>query len=426
MDVFQKVGAPRPLLLAGSEGTGPQPDPTLCETVIIGTSSDTMLGGIRAFHAALRDLPQEVIARIDEWDPGREAVVMATFLDTATSVAGRPAWGARPERWLALEDKMTIDALWDAAGVAREPMEIVPAEAGALIAASSRIDTGSGVVWTADNKEGWHGGAEYSRFVASPADSSEAIAFMIEHADQVRVMPFLDGVPCAIHAVVFPDYVATFRPVEMVVFRHSSNQRFRYSSCSTSWDPPPSRREEMREVARVVGRYLRHHHDFAGALTIDGVLTAGGFRPTELNPRYGAGIGAVARAAEMPLLGFSRMLIEGEAQDLNGAEIERIVTEAADATRILAGFTFTEGHIEETEEIRVTWNGASVTPCDSDEANATLTRGPAAHGTMIRFALDAEAVPVGSLAAPIVAQGFAAADRIWNTGIGELIAATEA
>jgi hypothetical protein len=425
MDVFVELKAPRPLLLAGVEGTGSLPDNDVCETIIIGTHSDTMLGGIRAFHNALRNLPAEIVDRINEWDPDHEAVVMSSFLDTASHVAGRKPWGARPEAWLALEDKMVVDAIWDAAGITREPMEIVGTSTAELQAASNRIDQGAGVVWTADNRDGWHGGAEYTRFVADPSDAAEASAFMAEHANRVRVMPFLEGVPCAIHGMVFPEHVATFRPVEMVVFRQPGSQKFRYGSCSTSWDPPMQRRDEMREVARIVGSFLREHHDFVGAMTIDGVLTVDGFRPTELNPRYGAGIAALARAADMPLLGFTRMLIEDQADELDGVAIERIVTDASDATRILGGFTFTDGSVNHTEEFRVLWDGSTVTQCEPDVANATLTRGPAAHGVMIRFTLDANAVPVGSMAAPIVAQGMAAADRIWDAGIGDLTAATE-
>lgn len=420
-----EAGAPPPLLLAGSEGTGGLPDPDDCRVVLLGTGAETMLGGIRAYHQALRDLPDDALGQIDEWDPDGTALVMQTFLDTRFPVAGRTPWGSRPEEWLALEDKMVVDDLWDAAGVARAPVEIVPATVGDLTAASRRIDRGAGVVWTADNKEGWHGGAEYSRHVADPDEAAEAIEFMAWHAGRVRVMPFLEGVPCAIHGLVFPDAVATFRPAEMVVFRERATNRFRYASCATSWDPPPRRREEMRETARVVGAHLRAEHDFRGAFTIDGVLTADGFLPTELNPRYGAGIGTIARASEFPLLGISRMLIEGETDGLDPMAIERLVTEAADATRALGGFAITEIPVDDDEKHRVLWDGETVRDAPEEETNATITRGPAALGSMTRFNLDPEAIPVGEMAAPIVAQAFEYADARWDLGIGELVAAKD-
>lgn len=424
MAVFKEVGAPRPLLLAGSEGTGPLPDPNDCEVVVLGTSGDTMLGGIRAYHEAIRDLPGWAVERIDAWDPEGEALAMQSFLDTRHPVAGRTPWGARPETWLELEDKMIVDELWDSAGVARAPREIVAPTIEDLTEASHRMDRGAGVVWTADNREGWHGGAEYSRYVGDVGTADEALGFMAWHAGRVRVMPFLEGIPCAIHGLVFPDAVATFRPAEMIVFRTRGSNRFRYASCATSWDPPSEARDDMRAMARRVGAHLRDVYDFRGAFTIDGVLTADGFLPTELNPRYGAGIGTISRASGMPLLGFSRMLIEGEGGALDAEEIEDLTTDAADVSRALGGMAITDVAASETEEHRVRWDRGGVVAADVDEANATITRGPAPLGSMIRFVLDQEAIPVGELAAPIVAQALEYADAKWGLGIGELVPAT--
>ena len=58
-------------------------------------------------------------------------------------------------------------------------------------------------------------------------------------------------------------------------------------------------REEMREAARRVGEQLRAEVEFRGAFTLDGVATADGFRPTELNPRFGAGLEVITRGLTM-------------------------------------------------------------------------------------------------------------------------------
>jgi hypothetical protein len=212
----------------------------------------------------------------------------------------------------------------------------------------------------------------------------------------------------------------------MVVFREADTNKFRYASCATSWDPPAERREEMRELARTIGAHLRDEYGFAGMFTMDGVLTADGFRPTELNPRYGAGIGTIGRASGLPLLGISRMLIEGETHGLDPVAIERLVVETADESRTIGGFAITEVEVTENEEIRVHWDGELVREAvDEDEANATVARGPASLGSMTRFSLDAEAIPVGELAAPIIAKGLAFADARWGLGLGELVPARD-
>lgn len=421
---WREKGYPRPLLLSGSTGSGELPSEEDCELVILGTRSDTMMGGIRAYHEALRRLPQTVLDRIEAWDPQGEARVLASFLDTATEIAGRPSWGARPEAWVALEDKTRVDAIWEAAEVDHAPSLVVAAEAHALIAAARHLGGTAGTVWAGDNREGWHGGAEYTRFVAEPDDAATTIAFMSGHCDRVRVMPFLEGVPCSIHGMVFPDAVAAFRPVEMIVFRVPGSDRFRYASAATSWDPPEEVRAEMRAAARRVGAHLRDLAAFRGVFTMDGVVTADGWLPTELNPRFGAGLMPAARAADLPLLAISRLLVSGETDGLDPLEIEEIAVTAADETRQLGGFTIVARDITATETHRVLWDGSAVHPVGEGEGNATLERGPAPSGGLVRFTLDPGHVAPGVQAAPVVAAGFTAADLLWDTAIGPLIPAS--
>ena len=113
-------------------------------------------------------------------------------------------------------------------------------------------------------------------------------AFFAAHCDRVRVLPFLDGVPCSIHGFVLPDGTAVFRPVEIAILR-GRDRTFTYGGLSTFWDPPSADRDEMRAVARRVGAHLRATQGYLGAFGIDGVLTVDGFRPTELNSRMSAG-----------------------------------------------------------------------------------------------------------------------------------------
>jgi hypothetical protein len=181
----------------------------------------------------------------------------------------------------------------------------------------------------------------------------------------------------------------------------------------------------MRAAARRVGNHLRDLVGFRGVFTIDGVVTADGFLPTELNPRFGAGLGPVARAADMPLLGISRLLIAGEVEGLDPAEIERISVLGGDAKRHLGGFMIVPMAMDETVESRGHWDGATLTILDADGGNATLLRGPAAAGGMVRFTLDPDHVIAGTFATPVVREAFRAADTNWGTGIGELITGTE-
>ena len=421
---WREQGYPRPLVLGGGLGTGDLPTAEECELVLLGTSAETMMGGIRAFHEALRHLPPDAIAAIERWDPDGTARILGSFLDTDLSIGRRRTWAARPESWIALEDKTRVHEVWEAADVEHRPGVVVPARAADLVAAARGL--GGATVWAGDNREGWHGGAEYTRYVADPDDASPTVEFMEAHCDAVRVMPYLAGVPCSIHGMVFRDAVAAFRPIEMVVFRVPGSDRFRYSSVSTSWDPPPAVREEMRAAARRVGTHLRSLVGYRGVFTMDGVATAQGWIPTELNPRFGAGLAPVGRVSDLPLLGISRLLVAGEDAGLDPVEIEDLAVTAADANRHIGGmFTLTRP-ITAPAATRVEWDGAAVVPVGEGEGNGALELGPAATGGLVRFTLDPAAVVPGIQAAPVVAAALAAADRHWDLGIGTLLPAEPA
>ena len=96
---------------------------------------------------------------------------------------------------------------------------MVAAEPEALRAAAGRLDRGAGTAWAGDARQGFNGGAQLLRWVRGEEDAAEAARFLAERCDRARVMPFLEGIPCSIHGMVFPGGVAAFRPVEMVTLR---------------------------------------------------------------------------------------------------------------------------------------------------------------------------------------------------------------
>src|SRR5690606_41121857 len=124
----------------------------------------------------------------------------------------------------------------------------------------------------------------------TPSDFDQALAFCAARCNRIRVMPFLEGIPCSIHGRVLPTGTAVFRPLELMTLRRPEQARLVYAGANTFWDPPARAREQMRQVARVVAEGLARRVGFRGAFTVDGVLTEEGFLPTELNPRIGAGL----------------------------------------------------------------------------------------------------------------------------------------
>jgi hypothetical protein len=333
---LRSVGVDR-LLVVATEGRGAGPLPDV-PTVIVEPDGD--LSQMARIHAADRMLHHptpEMVDAIERFDPRREAIVIATFLSTAPALVGRPTFAHRRPEWVALEDKVVVDAFWDRAGIERQPSAVVAVDDAER--AAGTIDRGGGTVWAADATSGFHGAASQTYWVRDDESLAEALSGLRTVCSAVRVMPFLEGVPCSIHGIVLPDGVAVLRPVEMVTLRRG--HRFVYAGCASFWDPEPAVRDQMRAVARRAGEQLRRDVQFRGTFTVDGVVTEEGFSPTELNPRFGAGIMTIGRGTGIPMVLVNDLIVAGHDIGRSAAELEADVVAHADERR--GGGTWTGG-----------------------------------------------------------------------------------
>jgi hypothetical protein len=419
---LRELGAERPFVLATGTGTGELPHPDEADWCVVELRAPDVMSEIRKAMRLLRLLPSTVVEALDRWDPERRAVVLSPMFNELPEIAGRRVYGPRRPAWRRLEDKVVVDALWDDLGIMRAPSAVVAAEAEALWAAAGRLDRGAGTAWAGDARQGFHGGASVLRWVRGVEDVEEAAAFLGARCDRVRVMPFLEGIPCSIHGVVFPGGVAAFRPVEMVTLRQPGSSRLRYAGAATFWDPPPADREVMRDLARRAGEGLRERVGYRGAFTVDGVLAAEGFLPTELNPRLGAGLSAMTRdVPELPVALLDRALVEGEPLTLPAAELECQVLDAADRTRAGGAWTVTTVTATATQDLPVVFDGGACRPLtNGQEPHGVLSFGPSGVGGFVRLALDPARVPAGPPVAPLAVAAFALADERFGTGIGPL------
>ena len=102
-----RLGAQRPFLLAGSEGTGPIPSPEQAELRVLGLQGADVLSEHRRLQRALDNLPADVRRAIDAWDwAGTARCVLASPLAESRPVAQRQPYGTRPWAWTVLEDKV--------------------------------------------------------------------------------------------------------------------------------------------------------------------------------------------------------------------------------------------------------------------------------------------------------------------------------
>ncbi len=418
IDLLRSVGVTK-LLVVATEGRGAGPQPDVPTVVVEPPDGLSEMERIHFADRTLADPTPDMIDAVDRFDPRREAIVIGTFLATAVELAGRPFVAHRRPEWVALEDKVVIDAFWDRAGIERQPSVVVALNDATEAAVS--IDRGAGTVWAADARDGFHGGAHQTYRVTDDRTRDRTLDRLQAMCDTVRVMPFLEGIPCSIHGIVLPDGVAVLRPVEMVTLRR--DDAFVYAGCATYWDPAPSVREQMRSIARLAGDQLAREVGFRGTFTVDGVVAADGFWPTELNPRFGAGIMTIARGAGMPMVLVNDLIVAGHAIGRTAVELEADVVAHGDARR--GGGTWMGSLDHDLEVIGRpvtrnqddTWSWAE----PDDEIAGRVTAG----GGFIRCLYEPSTTPVGPSTGPWAAAFWDFVARECAVGTGGLTPALE-
>jgi hypothetical protein len=422
------LGAEAVLAIAGSEGTGDIFEHPQLSTLNLNISSTGMMAGARDVDAALQDLPPHARATVEAFDPRHEAHAVGSVELTGQAIAGRPVLGARRPAWLALEDKTVVDALWQRAGIVHAPSALVSVTCEALSSAGAELDQGMGTIWVGDNKEGWHGGAKMLRWVRSEEDARAAHTFLAAHCDRARVMPFIDGIPCSIHAFVSSSAVCPVRPCEMLVYRRLGSTKLTYGGVATNWVPSPAQSSQMVESVRRVGEQIRTEVDYRGSFSLDGICNQDGFFPTEINPRIGGGMGRMAFSMpDLPLILLHNAMASGVDLDYRPEELADLIASEAHAKPVLRAMSLFEGtHDLRPEEAQIVRSDGrwSLTE-DEDAAQGTISIGPASFGSILFADMKPSVIPHGQSAAPLLAAVMMMAAKHWGLEFSPLIPAPD-
>jgi hypothetical protein len=402
------------LVVAAVDGVGELPDTEIAYTHARG---ETIVDGIRAFFDSVERPNDEVMQAVNAFDPEGAVAVIAEPYATAAVMVGRPTFGVRRPQWSAWEDKMRVDELWRSLGIPHAPYRIV--KVADAPSAADDLATDLGTVWVADNSRGWHGGADFVRWVRNSTQHAAEVEWFSQHADVVRIMPFLDGLPCSIHGWVTGTGVAVFLPVEILVLRRTDQAGFGYAGVATTWEADDDITREMRSIATKVGTILAERDGYIGPFGVDGILTAEGFRPTELNPRMSVGAGVQLRDAEVPLGLVMRAEIEGLV-DVDHRWLEDMAL-ANRKPYLHFGKPLREGS---NDSVLVGRHGGRLAKVSDKEGSVgRLTLGPSNNGMYLRGEFEVDAIPQGQPAGPLVAEAINLASSQWGLGLPRYAAA---
>ncbi|MEU7525285.1 hypothetical protein AB0A74_06095 [Saccharothrix sp. NPDC042600] len=359
---------------------------------------------------------------LEDFDPTGDALVISTPYVHTPEFAGRPVLNARRPEWVDLENKTTIDALWDELSAPRAPAVVLDLDFEGLWDATLKLDRGAGVVWSGDGPA-INGGANFVRRVRNREEALDAFQVLAPKCEFVRVMPFLEGIPVSVHGIVFPDGTAVLRPIEMVVPRRAGQARFLYAGCASYYDPPTRIREEMRNLARRVGERLRETVDYRGTFTLDGIATADGFLPTEINTRYGGAMVCFEDALpQLPLALVQVALVAGHDLGVSSIEFEELLVGAADAFRHgSVGANVRALNPTETVERPIVFTEWSCRFAHPDETpHGYLRLRPSPLGARLELDFVADQLNPGRPVVALTVAAFALADQEWGTALGPL------
>ncbi|GGP36864.1 hypothetical protein GCM10010185_05100 [Saccharothrix coeruleofusca] len=418
---LHQLGARHALVLS-TDDHAPLHDSEVARWVPLGIGGGFVATEQNRLTRMLTSPDRRVRELLDEFDPAGRALVISTPYAQVPEFAGRPVLNARRPEWVDLENKTTIDALWDELSAPRAPAEVLGLDLDGLWEATLRLDRGAGVVWSGDGPA-INGGANFVRRVRDREEAADAFRVLAAKCEFVRVMPFLEGIPVSVHGIVFPDGTAVLRPVEMVVPRRRGSARFLYAGCASYYDPPARIREEMRNLARRVGERLRETVGYRGTFTLDGIATADGFLPTEINTRYGGAMVCFEDALpQLPLALAQVALVAGHDLGVSSREFEELLVAAADAYRHgSVGANVRAVHPTEVVERPVVFTEWACRFAHPEEVpQGTLRLRPSPLGARLELDLVADQLPFGRPAAPLTVAAFALADREWGTALGPL------
>jgi hypothetical protein len=321
--------------------------------------------------------------------------------------------GVRQPAWRLFEDKTVVDTLWDAAGVPRA-QSIISDDTADLAMLGAIVDQGTGVVCSCQpvgaGPTAGGDGIWWWRDGQPPTTTPTARP----GTWRVRLMPLLEGVPVRLHGLALADRAIPFPPMELVTLPRVEQGTF---LCAGAVPMLGDAANLVTETERL-GAGLRERLSYRGGFSVDGILTANGFLPTDFNARLTSAMEAVPSERRVLLHAVNLLAREGIEPD--SSTVEQLIEETftASATCTLFGAA-THANERSPREVSVCWHGDRLVP-DPRGAGGTLAVTPSPRGWLLTATLATNCLPGGDRVGPWAPEIFRLSDEVLGTNFGKL------
>ncbi|WFE22797.1 hypothetical protein O7621_05505 [Solwaraspora sp. WMMD937] len=349
----------------------------------------------------------------DAFDPDNAATLVLPDPLDPPHAGVRRRIGVRQPAWRLFEDKTVVDTLWDVAGFPRAPSVISDGTAD-LATLGAIVDQGTGVVCSCQpvgaGPSAGGDGIWWWRDGPPPA----TIPTAKPGAWRVRLMPLLEGVPVRLHGLTLATRVIPFPPMELVTLPRPGQGTF---LCAGAVPTLGDTADLVAQTERI-GAGLRERLGYRGGFSVDGILTASGFLPTDLNARLTSAMEAAPSARRVLLHAVNLLARDGI--EPGTSVVEQLVAEifAAGATCTIFGAA-TRADERATQEASVRWDGDRLVS-DPSGADGALVVTPSPRGWLLTATLATARLPGGGRVGPLAPEVFRISDEVLGTNFGNL------
>jgi hypothetical protein len=346
---------------------------------------------------------------INEFDPSGTAVVLAPDPMDASHAGRRRLVGHRQPAWRLFEDKTLTDAIWDAVGIPRPPAVI----ADTCLCPTALVDQGLGVVTAVQNRSDTPTGHAEGLRWWPPGRQPEV---RLEQGCRVKMTPLMAGSSVRLHGMVTSEEIVVFRTMEILTLPRTSDGTF--LCCGTA--PMPASDPSLDALCERIGTGLRTLLGFRGAFSADGIMTAAGFRPTDLNTRLTSAMEPAQPTVRVQMqaanilarldLGVRSSTLTELAEE---AFVRNAVTVYAAANRVRAGAP---------RQVSVRWCGTTLRISEHSDAHGSLQIVPSLRGWTLTARFTPEQMPDGSELRPLVLPVLRLSDEVLGTDFQDVCA----